>query len=176
MNRSEKLRLSADAQQGAGFRQGLFVRLYEQSLYWFVTHVRPLKPMLERVKGGEPVIYGGLPVASFEKLLKEGGLQVDVTENGWQWRYAEQATGANEDFSGYEIWREALLAGPVIPAKAGIQKDGLDARLREHDGEKGRNILCEIRTFNLANSTPMQAMSAVAEWQEFLENKPSTEG
>jgi hypothetical protein len=72
MDRGEKLHLSADEKYGHCFKQGMFLRLYEQSLYRFSHTVKPLKPMLERVKGGEPVIYGGLPISSFEKLLEDG--------------------------------------------------------------------------------------------------------
>ena len=82
MDRNEKLRLSASAEYGYCFKQGLFVRLYEESLFWFVMHMKPLKPMLERVKGEEPLVYGGLPVASFEKLLEEGTLCATATDNG----------------------------------------------------------------------------------------------
>jgi hypothetical protein len=59
MNRAEKLRLSADEHYGHAFRHGVFARLYEANLYWFSHTVKPLKSMPERVKGGEPVIYGG---------------------------------------------------------------------------------------------------------------------
>lgn len=79
----------------------MFVRLYGKSLFWFITHVKSLKPMLERVKGGESVIYGGLPVATFEKLQQESSFSATATENGWEWRYAEQVRGADEDFSGF---------------------------------------------------------------------------
>ena len=72
MERMEKPRLSADSEYGYCFKQGLFARFYEQSLYWFSTAIKPLKPMLEPVKGGEPILYGGLPIAGFEKLLAEG--------------------------------------------------------------------------------------------------------
>ena len=30
----------------------MFARFFEQGLYWFSHAVKPLKPMLERVKGG----------------------------------------------------------------------------------------------------------------------------
>ena len=153
MDRSEKLRLSADGTCGYTFRHGPFLRLYERSLYWFVHHIKPLKPMLEKVKGGEPLIYGGLPVRSFEKLLEEGGLCAEATENGWKWQYAEQTQGADEDFSGLSVWREAaLIAVPQQP------------------NSSTRDILHEIRTFNLAGSTPMQTLSTVADWQAFLHN------
>ena len=136
MNRAEKICLSANREYGYGFKQGLFVRLYEESLFWFSVHIKPLKPMLERVKGGEPLVYGGLPVASFEKLLEEKQLFANATENGWKWCYAAQEYGANEDFSGFFAWRDAAFAAAappvsvvsaqapatVIPAQAGIQR------------------------------------------------------
>lgn len=188
MDRVEKLHLSSNAKYGYCFKQGLFVRLYEQSLYWFVHHVKPLKPMPERVKGGEPIVYGGLPVSSFEKLLEKTRLYAEIMDNfagqqnweppagrepqaeaqevpsqkGWKWQYTEQPQGASEDFSGFAAWRETLIAA-ALPQQSDY-------------GSSARNILREIRTFNLANSTPIQAMSAVADWQEFLKNKHSVEG
>jgi hypothetical protein len=81
MDRLEKLCLSADSEFCHCSKHGMFARLYEQSLHWFNFAVNPLKPMLERVKGGKPVVYGGLPIASFEKLLGESALQqVETTE------------------------------------------------------------------------------------------------
>ena len=155
MDRREKLGLSASEAHGYVFRQGLFMRMYEQSLYWFALYVKPLKPMQERVKGGEPVVYGGLPVTSFEKLLEEKTLCAEIIDNGWKWRYAKQAQGADEDFSKFPAWRENVL---IIeqPIKKNSTSD--------------RNILDEIRTFNLAGSTPIQTMSVVADWQEYLRN------
>ena len=112
--------------------------------------------MLERVKGGEPLVYGGLPISSFEVLVEQGALQqVESTEYGWKWTYATQTKGAGEGFSGFPAWREAALAAEP-PLKS--------------SSASNRNILREISAFNLAGSTPMQAMSAVAEWQEYLRN------
>ena len=88
----------------------MFVRFYERSLYWFSLAVKPLKPMLEPVKGSEPVLYGGLPVTSFEKLLAEGGLaKVETTECGWRWPYVEQRAGAG-DSPPFDEWRAQALA------------------------------------------------------------------
>ena len=154
MDRDEKLQLSANEGHGYTFRHGVFVRFYEQSLYWFSAHIKPLKPMLERVKGGEPVVYGGLPIASFEKLLAERLLYTEATETGWKWEYAKQAVGAHEDFLGYAAWREEALARQTL----------------QPNPASGRDVLQEIRNFNLAANTPIQTMSAVADWQEYLKN------
>ena len=155
MDRIEKLRLSADKEYGYCFRQGLFARFYEQSLYWFSHAVKPLKPMLERVKGGEPVVYGGLPIASFEALVAQGALkEVETMDYGWRWPNAaqERTILTPEAFSS---WRTLALTEIPQPERAAI---------------KGTDILLELKKFDLATHTPMQAMSAIAAWQEKLRN------
>jgi hypothetical protein len=83
MDRTEKLRLSADTTYCCCFRQGMFVKFYEQGLYWFHFAVKPLKPMREKVENGKSIIYGGLPIESFEKILGEKNLlQTEATEYG----------------------------------------------------------------------------------------------
>jgi len=75
MDRMEKLRLSADTEWCHCFKHGMFARFFEESLYRFSHTVKQLKPMPERVKGGEPVVYGGLPISSLEALIEQGTLQ-----------------------------------------------------------------------------------------------------
>ena len=152
MDRTEKLRLSADNTYCHAFKHGMFSRLLEHNLYWFSHTIKPLKPMLERVKGGEPVVYGGLPISSFEKLVEDGALlQVETTEYGWKWPYAGQKA-LPEGMPEFAAWREAALAVAVkVPAAL---------------AHGGKDILAEVAAFNLAALTPMQAMNAIAEWQE----------
>jgi hypothetical protein len=159
MDRAEKLRLSADTTYCCCFRQGIFARFYEQVLYWFCFAIKPLKPMHERVKSGEPIIYGGLPIDSFEKMLAEGApLQVEATEYGWRWPYAGQ-NSLPEDCPGFAQWRAS------IPAETLKNSTSLPA---------GKNILAELAAFNLAAHTPMQAMTAIADWQAHLRNREGT--
>ena len=72
MDRQEKLHLSNDEAWGCCFVQGVFVRFFERSLYHFNRTARPLKPMLERVKGGGKIVYGGMPIQVFERLVAQG--------------------------------------------------------------------------------------------------------
>jgi hypothetical protein len=156
MDRTEKLRFSADADTCFCFKHGMFARLYERSLHWFSFSVKALKPMRETVKGGEPVLYGGLPIASFEKLLAEGALQqTETTEYGWRWPYAAQRE-LPEAVPLFAEWRETALA----------ETEG-----RKPASPRGRNILAELAAFDLAGQTPMQAMTAIAGWQEILRNR-----
>jgi hypothetical protein len=160
MQREEKLRLSADESFAYAFRHGVFTRFYEQSLHWFSLAVKPLKPMLERVKDNEPVVYGGLPIASFEKLLEEGVLQqVDMTEYGWRWPYAAQQR-LPEDAPMFDEWRTAALAEAAA-----------NAMKRKAIKSFDRDIHAEILIFNLAIHSPMQAMNAIADWQAYLRER-----
>lgn len=153
MDRNEKLRLSANVELCHVFKHGLFARFFEQSLYRFTHTVKPLKPMLEKVKGGEPVVYGGLPISSLEKLLGENTLrQAEVTDYGWRWPYTAQEP-LPEDVPDFAVWRAAVLSEVIAPSTP---------------SNGGRNILAEVAAFNLAAHTPMQAMNAIAEWQEAL--------
>jgi hypothetical protein len=163
MDRAEKLRLSADGEFCHCFRHGMFAQLYERSLHWFSVTVKPLKPMLERVKNSEPVLYGGLPIASFEMLLEEGVLQqVETMEYGWLWRYAAQRA-VPENTPEFDEWRIAAL----VQAKA-------DATGRHPVKPCGKDVLAELAAFNLATHTPMQAMTFIADWQEILRSREGT--
>jgi hypothetical protein len=147
MDRTEKLRLSADTEFGYSFRQGIFSRFYEQSLFWFSVNIKPLKPMREKVKGGEFILYGGMPITSFEKLLGVNALlQVEYTEYGWRWPYAAQ--NGLFDETRYTSWREQI---PAVPETV--------------DAPKSSNIIDSILSFNLAGSTPIEAMQAIQQWQ-----------
>ena len=158
MERTEKLRLSADVEYCHVFKQGLFARLYEQGLYWFSHTIKPLKPMLERVKGGEPVVYGGLPISSLEALIEQGTLQqVETTEYGWEWPYAAQKT-LPEETTPFVEWRATVIAAAPPPAVPGVKG--------QIPG--GAGVLAEIAAFNLAAHTPMQAMNAIQQWQESI--------
>ena len=153
MDRSEKLRLSADNTHCHCFKHGMFSRFFEQGLHWFTYTVKPLKPMQERVKGGEPVLYGGLPISSFEKLLADGVLlQVEVTDYGWKWPYSGQSP-LPKNAPEFAVWR-----GEALSAMPGVEKTG----------NSDRDVLSEIATFNLAAHTPIQAMNAIADWQTAL--------
>lgn len=149
LDRETKLKLSSEAGYIYGFRQGLFIKFYEQSLWRFIHSVRPLKPMPEKVKGGGPVVYGGLPLKSFEALLAENKLPgVEKLDGGWRWPVADSGTEP-----GYEEWRSAAMSEAKAVAPA------------------GRDVLAEVMAFNLGIHTPMEVMNRVLDWQVYLRNR-----
>lgn len=153
MDRTGKLLLSADETRIHAFRQGIFIKLYEQSLYRFIQHVRPLKPMPERMKGGEPVVYGGLPIASFEQLVgPETMPYMEITGYGYSWICSIQ--GLEND---YAVWREGVFADSFA-AQPNEQNQANSAQL----------VIAAVKRFNLARTTPLEAMNAIGEWQRML--------
>ena len=156
MDRAEKLKLSAEPEAIYFFRQGLFAKLYEQSLWRFINRIKPLKPMIEKVKGGAPIIYGGLPWPSLETLLNGGQLpEIRSLDYGWLWPYQSQA-GPEQELTAYEDWRSGVIAEAKTPPPL------------------TRDVLAEIAAFNLGVHTPMEAMNAVLGWQNFLKNREGT--
>jgi hypothetical protein len=49
MKIKDKLDL-AEGEGICGFAEGLFVRIYEQSLFWAVKHIQPMKVLYKSVK------------------------------------------------------------------------------------------------------------------------------
>jgi len=159
MDRTEKLRLSLSFETGHAFRQGMFMRLYEASLCWFSHHAKPLKIMVETTKQGERLLYGGLPIASFNALLLKNALpESHATEYGHCWH----CEGSSIE-SVYQGWREECLENSRTTQHARV------------DGRRQEEIIARIRAFELSSATPMQAMNAVAAWQEML-RVPGKEG
>ena len=149
LNREEKLKLSAEPGFIVGCRQGLFVKFFEQSLWRFVHTVRQLKPMREKVKGNGPVVYGGLPIKSFEALLAENKLPgVEGLEYGWRWPVID-----DEITPGYEEWRAGIIAEATTAAPS------------------GRDVIAELMALNLGHHTPMEVMNQVLDWQVYLRNR-----
>ena len=153
------MRLSADPYYGYGFRHGLFVRFYEQCLHWFVRNVRELKPMLEPVKGGEALVYGGMPFRVFENILEQGALPgAAPVEGGWRWPYEEGNTDVRA--VEYAMWRESIIQSKSAPP---------DAEADEPDGMSA--LAADILAFSLADSTPLEAMQAIHGWQRRLRGR-----
>ncbi len=134
------------------------MRLYEASLCWFVHTVRPLKIMVETTKSGERLLYGGLPISSFESLVKEERLpESRSAEYGYAWDLA-----GHETEKIYPPWRQTNLDRAV-------------SFQSKNTGENHKEVISRIRTFDLVRATPMQALLAVSEWQELL-REPGKEG
>ena len=149
MDRNEKVHLSLNFTTAYAFRQGLFLRLYEASLCWFVHNVRPLKIMQEKTKEGKILLYGDLPKDSLTSV-KDALPDLQETNYGFVWNCTSNTVELL-----YLQWREeqfTLL--PDLNNKSGKSTD--------------KEVLERVRNFELARATPLDAMNAIAEWQKEL--------
>ncbi len=96
---------------GLGFRSGSLLHFYSHSLYWLLRHVGPMKTKVEVLKDGEVLIYGEMARRELKRLEAEGLLgQLRHYCWGVSWPFMEQRWGGEDDFSGYPLWREQILA------------------------------------------------------------------
>ena len=149
MDRNEKVHLSLSLTTAHVFRQGVFLRLYEASLCWFVHNVRPLKIMQEKTKEGKILLYGGLPKDSFA-AVKDTLPDLKETDYGFTWN----CTG-NTVEPLYSQWRDEQFT--ILPALDNKSVKSAD-----------KEVLERVRNFELARATPLDAMNAIAAWQKEL--------
>lgn len=125
MNIENKLKLTNNNQQIIGFKEGMFIRFYDQSLYLWQQWVNgraglpQLKVLRKSVKklSGREVLYGGLP----EETLSRQGIKVD------QEGVVRISFEGVLDLSEWEQWREKHLT-----FLATVEEGGLDSDAKKH--------------------------------------------
>jgi hypothetical protein len=95
---------------GLGFRKGKLINVYSYSLYWLVHYGGLTNVISEVLNGGEPVLYGELSFKEVSLLVAKGGLR-NLRRHSWgiSWPFKSQVNGADDDFSGFKVWREKML-------------------------------------------------------------------
>jgi hypothetical protein len=201
LKRIDKLELSSSAEYIYGFKQGIFIKFYEKSLYRFIKNYRDLKPMLEKVKNSQPIVYGGLPLKSFTALTADQGLRqgLEITDQWLRWPFGgsgddgeqvdqdsrhDYKSDRNDQGDGeeleYQKWRSEVMAADQREKQlsrecpsSGVEFGG-DSRGVKSKGDEDRNILLELAEFDLAVSAPVQTMNKVMDQQNFLRNRKKT--
>jgi hypothetical protein len=91
------------------------------------------------------LIYGGLPLKSFEAQLAENKLpNIEELEYDWRWPAADDKLTP-----GYEEWQSAAMS----EAKTAVPGD--------------RDVIAKILAFNLGIHAPMETMNRVLDWQTY---------
>lgn len=133
------------------YKEGLFVRSYNEGAYGFIHHVLACKPMRRFVKAaGTDRVVCGVPLASLEKLAGFAqATQLDATT--WRWPLATPV-----DLPQYEVWRAALPL-EMPGAVAGV--------MPAPPADLARRLIGQLMQFNVAASTPVAALNLVADLQ-----------
>ena len=144
------------------YKEGLFLRAYNEGAYGFIQQVLECKPLRRFVKSANTDrVVCGVPftvLAALPAFVQ--AIPVDALT--WRWPLATPVDRAQ-----YDAWREALplAASPLTPALSplpgGEGVNGGAAELR---------LIEQLMRFNVAASTPVAALNLVADlqrqWQE----------
>lgn len=137
------------------YKEGLFVRAYNEGAYGFVHHVMACKPMRRFVKAiaGDRVVCG-VPLTVLEKLPGFGqSRQLDALT--WRWPLASPVERAQ-----YDAWRESLPL--IMPGASAVDAPPV--------ADLAQRLIDRLMQFNVAASTPVAALNLVADlqqqWQE----------
>lgn len=132
------------------YKEGLFVRAYNEGAYGFIHHILACKPLRRFVKSaGEERVVCGVPFTAAVAL--PGFAQAtELDALTWRWPLPMPV-----DHAGYAAWRESLpllSTGDASPASAA----------QPHPAQR---LVDQLMQFNLAVSTPMAALNLVADLQ-----------
>ncbi len=153
------------------YREGsLFYRAYERSAYLFVHHVRDYQAVRKYYKGCNSFVVSiGFP----QKSLPSLGCQYVVNADGT----VSIPVEAEIDEQQFLQWKDNvplhqkdITATPSPSVSHPTPTLKPDAKLDTTDAE----VLRRLRQYNLAASTPMQAMLFVSELQRMLNDGKGT--
>jgi hypothetical protein len=141
------------------YKEGLFVRAYNEGAYAFISQVLVCKPVRRFIKyAGADRVVCGVPLAVATKL--PGFAQASqVDKLTWRWPLTVPV-----ERKLYDAWRESLpLVMPSISATA-AEAAALPAE------DLAQRLMDRLMQFNVAASTPVAALNLVADlqqqWQE----------
>jgi len=134
------------------YKEGLFVRAYNEGAYGFIHQVLACKPLRRFVKSaGRDRVVCGVPFTVLAALPAfQQAIPVDALT--WRWPLATPVDRAQ-----YEAWREAL---PLLTANVGDAVPPLPGRENPE-----RRLIEQLMRFNVATSTPVAALNLVADLQ-----------
>ena len=143
------------------YKEGLFVRAYNEGAYAFIHQVMACKPLRRFVKSiaGDRVVCG-VPLTT---LMTQPEVAQASQIDALIWRWPMSAPIEREM---YEAWRETLPL--ILPNESAPKVDGGGAAQTVPD--TAHRLIERLMLFNVAASTPMAAMNLVSDlqrqWQE----------
>jgi len=148
------LQQAADPEAVYLYKEGLFVRAYNEGAYGFIHHVLACKPMRRFVKAaGADRVVCGVPLTTLEKLP---GFAVATQVDAATWRWP---LNVPVDRAQYEVWRAALPLEMSGASAASADEAVLSAEA------SAQRLIERLMQFNVAASTPMAALNLVADLQ-----------
>jgi len=165
MTIAEKIQYSSDKTKFTLFKEGLFYKCYNEDAMVFVQNVKKYKVSVKFVKSVGANVYSiGFPVSeevkrgvSFENILEK----IDAKSYEIKDKRIVFLLGNTAIKRDYIEWTEIIQKDKnVVAAKEPtlLYEPRLDI-----DG-----IICMIKNYDIANSTPMQGMVFIQELKEYI--------
>jgi hypothetical protein len=132
-------------------KEGIFWRAYEVSAFIFTRHIKPfklLKKLFKCVK--QNIVYIGFPVGSLKSILEI------VIEKGFNYEKISEEMIILDGFS--EVYDFEEKKSEIL-----MKLNSLEKNVSESD------IIRKIKNYPIANKSPLEAMSFVAEIQKDVE-------
>jgi len=139
------------------YKEGLFVRAYNEGAYGFIHQVLACKPIRRFVKSaGADRVVCGVPY-SVVAVLPGFAQASQLDALTWRWTLTEPVERAR-----YDAWREALPL--MVPGASAASAPALPV------ADVAQRLIGQLIEFNVAASTPVAALNLVADlqqqWQE----------
>lgn len=174
MGIKEKLEISADRTRFTLFKEGMFYKCYNEDAMVFAKQVKPYKVSSKYVKNIDTEVLSlGFPVSEINK----GNLAFAVLcETLGSEKYDEEDKKVTfylkvDMKQGYESWREAVVkeSSAEYTTKSPINTSAQSAALPAQ-------LIDVIKNFDLANSTPMQALNLLQQLKKRVQNMEESNG
>ena len=149
-------RQAADLEAVYLYKEGLFVRAYNEGAYGFIHQVLVCKPIRRFVKSvGADRVVCGVPLTVLTALPGFSQKAVRLDDLSWRWPLAHLIDGAH-----YALWRDSL---PLFQANT--------AETTPAPVNQAQRLVDRLMQFNLAASTPRAALNLVADLQQQWQNR-----
>jgi len=174
MTIAEKILESAEINTFTLFKEGLFYKCYNEDAMVFAKLVKPYKVSSKYVKNiGAEVLSLGFPVSETEK----GNLALDImSETLGSDKYDvgdDKITFFLKDNikRGYESWCES-----VVKENSAAYDTKSPVNMAMQSVAVSTELIDLIKNFDLANSSPMQALNFVQQLKKLAQNNEESNG
>lgn len=142
------------------FKEGIFWRVYNQSAYYFVKHLKELKVMKKFYKVVNiEVVYAGFPdtiLPQIEALCQTKGLKFKKCNE------SHCSISGFEPVNGFEEWKNG------IKMQVPVQSNGKTSIVDNNLDKRKEAVIEKLKGYSLANHTPIETMALVMELQKEL--------
>lgn len=142
------------------YKEGIFLRVYQKSAYFFTKQIKDLKVMKKFYKNVNcEVVYAGFPdtiLSQIQELAQSKGLKFEKCNE------KHYGISGFEFDNGFEEWKNSIKVS--VPVKSNVKSCIVNNNL----DKKKEMVIEKLKGYSLANHTPIETMALVMELQKEL--------